>query len=65
MNISSVVNIPLLIFAVIVGIIGYVFLGVAPVDNTLSWTIAPFVLVICYLVLIPLAVITKKAKDKN
>ncbi len=65
MNISSMVNIPMLISAVIAGIIGYVLLGVAPVDNPLSWTVAPFVLVFCYLLMIPLAVITKKSESKD
>jgi hypothetical protein len=62
MNISLIINVPLLISAIALGIIGYVLLGIAPIDNTLSWTIAPFVLVFCYLVMIPLAVLTKKAK---
>lgn len=65
MNISSMVNVPLLVSAIIVGIVGYVLLGIAPVDNHLSWTVAPFVLVISYLVLIPLAVLTKKPKNEN
>jgi hypothetical protein len=64
MNISSMINIPLLISAVVVTIVGYMLLGVAPVDNQLSWTVAPFVLVIGYLVLIPLAVLTKKPKGE-
>ena len=65
MNISSMVNIPMLISAVVVAIIGYILLGTPPVDNHLSWTIAPFVLVLSYLVMIPLALLTKKAKAEN
>jgi len=65
MNIGSMINIPMLISAVIVGIVGYMLLGVAPVDNPLSWTVAPFVLVLSYLVMMPLALLTKKAKAEN
>ena len=65
MNMGSMINIPMLISAVIVGIVGYMLLGVAPVDNPLSWTVAPFVLVLSYLVMMPLALLTKKAKTEN
>jgi uncharacterized membrane protein SirB2 len=56
------INVKLLLIAAVVAIIGYILLGVAPIDNQISWTIAPIVLVICYLVLIPLAILTQKAK---
>lgn len=62
MNIGSIINIPLLISAVIVGVVGYILLGIAPVDNHLSWTVAPFVLFLAYVVLIPFAVLAKKPK---
>ncbi|MDR0304403.1 MAG: hypothetical protein LBH98_06520 [Chitinispirillales bacterium] len=65
MNVRSIINVKLLVAAIIVGIIGYVLLAVAPIDNALSWTVAPFVLVFCYLVMIPLAVLLKKANVEN
>jgi hypothetical protein len=57
------INVKLLIVAIIVGIAGYIMLGVAPIDNQLSWTVAPFILVFCYLVLIPLAVLYRKSEN--
>jgi len=65
MNVKSIINVPLLIIAVIVGVAGYIFLSVAPVDSLLSWTIAPIVLIVCYLVLIPLAIIKRPKNEKN
>jgi len=65
MNVRAIINVPLLIIAVIVGVIGYIFLSAAPVDNPLSWTIAPIVLVIFYLVLIPIAIIKRPKGEKK
>ncbi|MCL2845458.1 MAG: hypothetical protein FWE23_08420 [Chitinivibrionia bacterium] len=65
MNIKSIINVPLLIIAVIVGIIGYIFLSIAPIDSVFSWTIAPIVLVVFYLVLIPLAIIKRPKNEKS
>jgi len=65
MNIRTMINIPMLVSAIVVVIIGYIFLGTPPVDNPLSWTVAPFVLVLGYLVMIPLAMLTKKSKAEN
>ena len=65
MNIRSIINVPLLLIATIVMIAGYVLLGIAPIDNHLSWTLAPIVLVVCYLVLIPLAIVTQKTEVKE
>jgi membrane protein YdbS with pleckstrin-like domain len=65
MNIRSIINVPLLLIATVVMIAGYVLLGIAPIDNHLSCTIAPIVLVVCYLVLIPLAIVTQKTEVKE
>jgi len=65
MNVKSIINVPLLIIAVIVGVIGYIFLSVAPIDSLLSWTIAPIVLIVCYLILIPLAIIKRPKNEKS
>jgi hypothetical protein len=48
--------------------VGYVLLGQGPVDNPLSKTIAPIVLVGVYCVLIPYAIMSKAKeppKDKD
>jgi len=42
--------------------IAYVLLAQGPVDNPLSISVAPFILVGCYCVLIPVAILLK---DKN
>jgi hypothetical protein len=65
MNIRTMINVPLLALAVFVGLVGYMLLGVAPVDNPLSWTVAPIVLVIFYLALIPIAILAKKEKSEE
>ena len=65
MNVKSMISVEMLIAAVVVGICGYILLGVAPVDNTLSWSLAPIILVFCYLVLIPLSVLLKKPKTES
>ena len=62
MNIRSLINVELLIAAITVGIFGYIMLGVAPVDNPISWSVAPCIIVFCYLVLIPFSVLRKKNK---
>jgi len=56
------ISVKALAAAIIVGICGYIMLGIAPVDNPLSWSVAPVILVFCYLVLIPLSVLLKKPK---
>jgi len=49
-------------------VLGYVLLGQGPVENPLSKTIAPIILVAVYCVLIPYAIMTKskeQPKDKG
>jgi hypothetical protein len=49
-------------------VVGYVLLGQGPVDNPLSKTVAPIVLVAVYCVLVPYAIMAKGkdgAKDKD
>lgn len=43
-------------------VVGYVLLGQGPVDNPLSKTVAPIILVAVYCVLIPYAIM---ARDKD
>jgi hypothetical protein len=49
-------------------VVGYVLLGQGPVDNPLSKTVAPIILVAVYCVLIPYAIMAKSKeppKDKG
>jgi len=47
-------------------VLGYVLLGQGPVDNPLSKTVAPIILVAVYCVLIPYAIMAKaKEPPKN
>ena len=46
--------------AVVVLVIGYVFLSIGPADSVQSLTIAPIILVIGYCVLVPLAIFWRK-----
>jgi hypothetical protein len=45
-------------------VIGYVLLGQGPVDNPLSKTVAPLVLVVVYCVFIPYAILAKTKKER-
>ncbi|MBN1465144.1 hypothetical protein JXA02_05240 [candidate division KSB1 bacterium] len=46
--------------AIVVLIIGYLFLSIGPADSVQSLTIAPIILVIGYCVLVPLAIFWRK-----
>jgi hypothetical protein len=45
-------------------VVGYICLSRGPMDNPLSLTVAPLLLVLAYCVIIPIAII-KKNKDEN
>ena len=45
--------------------IGYILLGQGPVENPLSKTIAPLVLVVVYCVLIPYAILAKSREESG
>lgn len=51
--------------AVVVLIVGYIFLSIEPVDGIWSLTIAPIVLVIGYCVLVPLAIFYRAKKRES
>lgn len=46
-------------------VIGYILLGQGPVDNHLSWSVAPAILVIVYCILIPLTIIYRGKKSTS
>jgi hypothetical protein len=52
-------NMKLFGISLVLLVIGYVLLGQGPVDNPLSKTIAPIILVAVYCVLIPYAIMAK------
>ncbi|MDP8205458.1 MAG: hypothetical protein P9L92_02240 [Candidatus Electryonea clarkiae] len=59
-------NLYMLIIALAVIIVGYLFLGHGPHDSISSRTIAPVILIIGYLFLVPLAIIIRDpSEDKN
>ena len=53
---------PLLLVSVLLLIVGYVLLGQGPVDSVASWKVAPVVLVVVYMVLLPVTVLLKNEK---
>ena len=56
-----------IIFAIAVAtlIIGYYFLSIGPADSTESLTLAPIILVIGYVILVPLAIVWRKKAQKS
>ena len=64
-NILSAKNITLFLIGCLVLITGYILLAQGPVDNPLSITVAPVLLVIGYCVLIPVALILKSKEPKK
>jgi hypothetical protein len=58
-------NIVLLIISCLLLVVGYVLLAQGPVDNPLSISWAPFILVGCYCILIPAAIILKDKKEEK
>jgi hypothetical protein len=46
-------------------ILGYILLGQGPVTNPLSLSVAPVILVVVYLVLLPIAIIAKGKDEKK
>ena len=65
MQIFSVKNYILFGVSIAVLVAGYLLLGQGPVYNPLSWTYAPIVLVLAYLVIIPLAILYKDKDDAS
>ena len=53
-------NLIVVLAALVVIIIGYVFLGIGPYDSAQSKTIGPVLLVLGYLVVLPLGIIVRK-----
>ena len=50
--------------AVVILIIGYIFLAQGPADSFSSLTVAPILLVIGYCILVPIAILYRRKKTK-
>ncbi|MBD3421693.1 MAG: hypothetical protein GF398_16375 [Chitinivibrionales bacterium] len=46
-------------------LVGYILLGQGPVENHLSWSAAPFILVVTYCVIFPLAILVNGKKEEK
>ncbi|MBN1982363.1 MAG: hypothetical protein JW795_12595 [Chitinivibrionales bacterium] len=46
-------------------IVGYILLGQGPVTNHLSWSVAPVILVLVYLVLMPYAILYEPKQEQE
>ncbi|WP_297700722.1 hypothetical protein [uncultured Fibrobacter sp.] len=58
-------NIILIALGVLLLVIGFICLATGPADNPVSLTVAPLILVIAYLVVIPVGILWKgKGQDK-
>lgn len=59
MNLFSGKNLRLFGLGLLLLVVGYVFLGIGPVNNPLSKTVAPLILVAVYCVYFPWAILTR------
>ena len=65
-NIFSGKQLTVLMVGIALIVLGYIMLAQGPVDNPVSLTFAPFLLIGGYCVVIPVAIILKdKASDKS
>ena len=59
-------NIILIAVGVLLLVIGFICLATGPADNPISLTVAPLILVVAYMVVIPLGILfTDKKQDKQ
>lgn len=59
-------NILLIAIGIVLLIIGFICLATGPADNPVSLTVAPLILVLAYLVVIPLGILFgSKKQDKQ
>jgi hypothetical protein len=62
-TILRALNYKLLGISVALLVLGYVLLGQGPIDNPLSWTVAPIVLVLVYSVLLPWSIMARGKQE--
>ena len=58
-------NINILAAGIVLLVIGYILMAQPPVDGFLSRTLAPIVLVIAYLIIIPISLMIREKKIKD
>ncbi|MCL4101810.1 hypothetical protein SAMN05720766_11456 [Fibrobacter sp. UWH9] len=59
-------NLVLIALGVILLAVGFICLATGPAENPISLTVAPLILCLAYLVIIPLGILLKgKKEDKN
>lgn len=59
-------NLLLVALGVVLLVIGFICLATGPAENPISLTVAPLILCLAYLVVIPLGILWKgKKEDKN
>jgi hypothetical protein len=63
-NLFSSINHKLLIASLLLLVLGYFLLGQGPLNNPVSLTVAPLLLIGVYFVLIPVAILVK-GEDKS
>jgi len=64
-RLPTTINAKLLGIAVLVLVIGYILLAQGPANNPLSKSVAPIILVVSYIVLIPCSIIFSKKTDNK
>ena len=64
-TIFSAKNLVLMGISVVLLAVGYVLLGQGPVNNPLSKSVAPVLLVVVYCVIIPYAILAKSKKERK
>ena len=63
-KIFSAKNIILLEIGMALLVVGYILLGQGPVNNPLSKTVAPLVLIAVYCIFVPYAILAKSKKER-
>ena len=63
-KIFSAKNIILLVIGMALLVVGYILLGQGPVNNPLSKTVAPLVLIAVYCIFVPYAILAKSKKER-
>lgn len=58
-------NLRLLGLSVALLVVGFVLLGRGPIDNPVSETVAPLVLVFVYCILLPMTIMAREKNDDN
>jgi hypothetical protein len=56
-------NIWLLVLSAGLLVVGYILLGQGPINNHLSWSVAPVILVLVYCFLLPFSIVARDKQD--